>query len=314
MDIVHKPVMPDEVAEYLTPTGGEGLVIDATCGEGGHSERFLRDNPGLEVVGIDADPRIQEVARKRLAPYGDRMRFVSDWFDRYFAEYPKGEAEPDSILMDLGISVFHYESSGGGFSFRKDEPLDMRLSPEATETAADVVNGYSQDELRRIFGEYGEERYSGRIATAIVKRRANTPIRTSGDLADIIWEAVPASYRHGRIHPGTRCFQALRIVVNRELERLDSALRFAFSALKVGGRLGVISFHSLEDRRVKWFFREMAKSCICPPEQPQCTCGGEPAGKILTKRPLTASEAEVADNSPSRSAKFRVLEKLKDRS
>jgi len=304
--------MRDEVLEFLEPIAREGLLVDATLGEGGHAEMFLQAFPAIRVVGLDADRRILEVAKKRLECFGDRVCFYNVWFNTFFREYPLGDERPDAILFDLGVSTFHYERSTGGFSFRKDEKLDMRLGHDLETSARDIVNEYPEEELRRIFGEYGEERYAGRIAKAIVAARHESSIESTGALAEVISGAVPASYRHGRIHPGTRCFQALRIAVNGELARLDPALRYAFLELRPGGRMAVISFHSLEDRIVKRFFREKAQACTCPPETPICKCGGVPAAEILTKKPLRPTEAEVDSNAASRSAKLRAAEKKRD--
>ncbi len=312
MDIIHYSVLNREVIEYLTPKTGKGLLIDCTLGEGGHSELFLSENPDLKIVGLDADSEIQRVARERLSAYGSRVRFFNEWFNRFFMNYPLGDERPDSVLFDLGISVYHYEKGGRGFSFKKDEVLDMRLGGELEISAADIINDYPEEELADLFYNYGEERYSRRIARAIVQERRKAPVSTTGRLEEIIWKAVPADYRHGRIHPGTRSFQALRIVVNGELARLESALDHSLRVLKPGGRIGVISFHSLEDRIVKRFFKEKNKTCTCPPEQPICNCGGEKVLDILTRKPLRPTEAEKLDNKPSRSARFRVAEKLRD--
>ena len=240
------------------------------------------------------------------------MNFYSGWFNDYYANYPADQRKPDIILFDLGISVFHYERSGRGFSFRKDEPLDMRLNPMAGESAADLVNTLSAQKLADLIYLYGEERYSRRIAAAIVDARKNSRIESAADLADIVYRAVPSAYRHGAIHPATRTFQALRIAVNKELNRLPEVLPEAFKVLACGGKLGVITFHSLEDRIVKNYFRNLGKSCICPVEQPICVCGGKPCAELLTRKPLGPTEAEVAENSPSRSAKLRVIRKLRD--
>jgi 16S rRNA (cytosine1402-N4)-methyltransferase len=215
-------------------------------------------------------------------------------------------------LFDLGISTFHHVKSGRGFSFRKDEPLDMRLDKTLEISAFDIVNRYSKDKLAGIIYENGEERYSRQIAEAIVKARKISTIETSKKLADIVWDSVPAGYRHGRIHPATKTFQALRIAVNRELERLKDALEYAVSALKVGGRLGVISFHSLEDKIVKRSFKEMAGKCICPPNIASCVCRRVEIVKILTPKPVVPDYEEIKKNAPSRSSKLRVVEKVND--
>jgi len=312
MDIVHRSVLKEEVLEFLVPPVSGGLLIDCTLGEGGHSEAFLKRYPDLKVVGLDADSRIMEVAKERLAVFGDRVRFFNTWFNLFFREYPLGGERPDLILFDLGISVFHYEKSGRGFSFRKDEILDMRLEPGLEITAMDIVNSYPQEELADLIYKYGEEKYSRRIARAIVRARSKGAVETSGQLAEIIWDSVPPDYRHGRIHPGTRTFQALRIAVNGELARLESVLGNALNLLKAGGRMGVISFHSLEDRIVKRFFQEKNKSCTCPDEWPICKCGGRRIVNILTKKPVRPGDEEVGENSPSRSARLRVIEKIED--
>ncbi|MBN2051586.1 MAG: 16S rRNA (cytosine(1402)-N(4))-methyltransferase RsmH [Spirochaetales bacterium] len=312
MDIAHYPVLKEEVFSYLRPKDESGLLIDATLGEGGHAHMFLERYPALQVVGVDADNRIMQVARERLAPYGNRMRFFHTWFNVFFRDYPLGDERPDLILFDLGISVFHYEKGERGFSFRKDENLDMRLGEELEITAFDMVNEYPEEELADIFFRFGEEGYSRRIAAAIVRAREEAPILTTGRLAEIIRGAVPMKYRTGRLHPATRTFQALRIAVNGELARLEGVLEHAFSVLKPGGRIGIIAFHSLEDRIVKWFFREKQKPCTCPPEWPICKCGGIPKADILTKKPVRPGEEEVRLNPPSRSARLRVLEKRED--
>lgn len=304
--------MSSEVWRYLEPREDQHLIVDATLGEGGHSEMFLERAPWVRVIGVDADPRIMTVARKRLEPYSGRISFYEMWFNRFFKDFPSEEEQPDIILFDLGISSFHYERGERGFSFSRDEELDMRLDPDLETDAADIVNEYPEKELADILFEYGEERYSRRIAAAIVRERKEGRITTSGRLKDIIFHAVPGEYRHKRIHPATRSFQALRIAVNGELPRLESALNDAFELLKPEGRMGVISFHSLEDRIVKNFFRDKAKACTCPPEWPECRCGGKPEGKIITRKPVTPSEEEIESNSRSRSAKLRVFEKAKE--
>lgn len=312
MDIVHTSVMPEEVFSHLSPVCENGLLIDCTLGEGGHSDLFLSRLPNLQVLGLDADKRIMEVAGKRLEPYGQRVRLMNTWFNTFFRDYPLGDERPDAILFDLGISVYHYERSGRGFSFRSSEPLDMRLEESLEQSAADIVNNYPENELADLIFRFGEERLSRRFAAAIVERRRERRFETTGDLEELIWKASPKSYRHGRIHPATRTFQALRIAVNGELARLEAVLADAFRILKPGGRMGVISFHSLEDRIVKHFFLNRKKGCICPPETPICNCRGESLAKVLTKKPLRPEEAEVKLNAPSRSARFRVAEKLRD--
>lgn len=317
MEVIHTPVLLKPCLEYLSPAGepyeNSAWMVDSTLGEGGHSNAFLSKFPSLNVIGIDADSVIQSRARERLAPYGARMHFYNGWFNDFYASYPAEFPKPDLILFDLGISVFHYERSGRGFSFRHDEPLDMRLDPNSEkESAADIVNGMNEEELANLIYLYGEEKLSRRIARAIVEARNGGKIESSKVLAEIIFNAVPANYRYGQIHPATRTFQALRIAVNSELRHIPDALHNAFNNLNVGGKLGVITFHSLEDRIVKNYFRNLGKKCVCPPEISSCRCGGIPCAEILTRKPVGPSDEEIKENSPSRSAKLRVVRKLRD--
>ncbi len=309
--IVHTPVLLSEVLSSLVPPSEDALMIDGTLGQGGHAEAFLRRYPGLSLIGVDADAAILETARQRLAPFASRIQLVNAWFTDLFISLARtaGARMPDLILLDLGISRFHYELSGRGFSFDKDEPLDMRLSPDLPASAADIVNTADRAELARIFREYGEERFAGQIASRIVRERDKAPITTSARLASVISAAVPPDARHGRIHPATRSFQALRIAVNRELDQLAEGLDAAFAVLKTGGRIAVIAFHSLEDRAVKRFFKEKAKGCTCPPEWPICQCGGKAELRILTPKPVQPTDEEVSANPASRSAKLRVAQK-----
>ena len=316
MEIVHTPVLLNECLEYLSPVGESfeknALMIDSTLGEGGHSFNFLSKYENLKIIGLDADKVIQAKARERLACFGDRMNFFNGWFNDFYANYPSEYEKPDLILFDLGISVFHYEKSDRGFSFRYDEKLDMRLNAESEKSAADLVNELSETELADMIYLYGEEKLSRRIAKAIVDARSGGKIESSKALAEIIWNCVPANYRYGQIHPATRTFQALRIAVNGELKRLPKALSDAFACLKPGGKMGVITFHSLEDRIVKNYFRNLGKQCVCPPEVAVCRCGGSECAEILTRKPVCPTEEEIKANSPSRSAKLRVIRKIKD--
>lgn len=318
MEIVHTPVLLQECLEYLSPAGEpfekQALMIDSTLGEGGHSFAFLSKFPGLRIIGLDADKNIQARARERLAPFGERMSFFNGWFNDFYENYDKTGLRPDLILFDLGISVYHYEKSGRGFSFRQDEPLDMRLNASEGESASDIVNGWKEEALANMIYLYSDEKMSRRIARAIVEARKGGKIASSKALADLIWDAVPASYRYGQIHPATRTFQALRIAVNSELRRLPLALHSAFNVLKEGGKMGVITFHSLEDRIVKNYFRNLGRQCICPPQQAVCSCGGTACAEVLTRKPVEPTSEEVKSNSPSRSAKLRVVRKLRDAS
>lgn len=318
MEIVHTPVLLNECLEYLSPVGEpfekNAFMIDSTLGEGGHSNAFLAKFPTLHILGLDRDKDIQSRARERLAVYGERMKFYNGWFNDFYKNYPSDAEKPDLILFDLGISVYHYEKSGRGFSFRYDEPLDMRLDFDKGESAASLCNNLREEELANLIYLYSDEKYSRRIARAICDERKSQKIESSKQLADIVYNAVPGNYRHGAIHPATRTFQALRIAVNSELRRLPEALHAAFNVLKAGGKMGVITFHSLEDRIVKNYFRNLGKKCVCPPEQAVCTCGGTPCAEILTRKPVDPTEEEIKSNSPSRSAKLRVVRKLRDAS
>jgi len=310
MKILHYSVMLEEVAQYLGPDHlDHPLIIDGTMGEGGHSEMFLTRYPHCRVVGLDTDSSIQKKAKERLAPFGTRVSFYHTWFNDFFQNYPL-EEEADRVLLDLGISIFHYQESHRGFSFSKEEALDMRLRGGEGESAADIVNHWKQEDLANLIFELGEERYSRGIARAIVNYRSTKHFETSKELAEVIFKAVPVKYRHGRIHPATRTFQALRIQVNEELERLEKVMGNVVRNLKIGGRFGIITFHSLEDRMVKRYFKTLGQKCICPPEAPRCVCGGQAVVKVLTRKPVVATEEEIKANPPSRSAKFRVIEKI----
>ena len=316
MEIVHTPVLLNECLDLLSPVGEpyekHCLMIDSTLGEGGHTYNFLSRFPGLSVIGLDADSAIQARAKERLSQFGDRIHFYNGWFNDFYQNYPSEYDKPDIILFDLGISVFHYEKSQRGFSFRYDEKLDMRLNSASDTSAADLVNDLSEERLADLIYLYGEEKLSRRIAAAIVEARKSGKIESSKALAQIIWDAVPANYRYGNIHPATRTFQALRIAVNSELKRLPSALHSAFNNLKINGKMGVITFHSLEDRIVKNYFRNLGKKCVCPPEVPGCRCGGKQCAEIITRKPICPTEEEIKSNSPSRSAKLRVVRKIND--
>lgn len=316
MEIIHTSVLLNECLSYLSPDGekyGDSpLMIDSTLGEGGHSEAFLSKYKNLKIIGIDADPVIQARAKERLSIFGERIQFFSGWFDDFYENYSNEKEQPSLILFDLGISLFHYEKSGRGFSFRMNEPLDMRLSANAEISASDLIQTMKENELADMIYMFGEERYSRRIAHAIVEARHSAKIENAKNLADIIYRAVPAQYRHGAIHPATKTFQALRIAVNKELERLPRVLDSAFKVLKIGGKLGVITFHSLEDRIVKVHFKNLAKKCVCPSEQAVCACGGCKRADLLTRKPVSPTLEEIQRNAPSRSARLRVVQKVRE--
>ena len=309
MDYVHMPVMAQEVKDYLVPpTTEKPIMVDCTTGEGGHTHMMLSSIPNLVVYGLDCDKHIQEKAKFRMREFNNQFIPVHTWFDDYFENYEGPKL--DLVLIDLGISIFHYEESNRGFSFKKEEKLDMRLNDESDLTAQIVVNTYKEVELANLIYKYGEERYSRRIAKAICEARDEKEIVFSSELEDIIFRSVPQNYKHGRIHPATRTFQALRIEVNHELDRIEKTLINATKALKVGGRMAVISFHSLEDRIVKWTFKNLANGCTCGASREECLCKEKPFIKILTKRPIVASDEENKINPPSRSAKLRVIERI----
>jgi 16S rRNA (cytosine1402-N4)-methyltransferase len=309
MRIVHTPVLLEETLRYLAPRGEGELMVDATLGEGGHSHAFLSRFGDLRILGIDADRGALQKARERLGEFGDRMRFFNGWAQDYFGSLPPEGEQPDTILIDLGVSMYHYEESGRGFSFRKDEALDMRIDTGGGETAAELIARLSEKDLADLLYNNAEERYSRRIARAIVERRSRGAISGSAELAEIVSRAVPAEYRRGRTHPATKSFQALRAAVNKELSRLLELLENALGALKAGGRMGVIAFNSLEDRGVKNFFRDRNKVCASPPETPIGKCEGRQVN-LLTRKAVAPGPEELRSNPPSRSARLRVAEKI----
>jgi 16S rRNA (cytosine1402-N4)-methyltransferase len=309
----HQPVLYQEIILALQPKN-EGLYVDGTLGAGGHARGILEAcAPDGRLLGMDVDPQALALARKTLAPYGERARLMQASYDSLRERLREiGWEAVDGILLDLGLSSMQLDTPERGFSFQQDAPLDMRFDPGAPTTAADLVNTLPQDELADLIYEYGEERASRRIAQAIVKAR---PLRTTQQLAAVIETVMPRKgsfdkLRTKRIHPATQTFQALRIAVNRELERVENVLPEAVAALKSGGRLALISFHSLEDRIVKEYFRRESRDCICPPKQPICTCGHKATLKEISRKPITPGEAEVKANPRARSAKLRVVEKL----
>jgi len=312
MEIVHTPVLLEETIKYLAPRKTGELMIDATVGEGGHLHSFLSQFPELKAIAIDADAEIIKIARERLAPFGERVQFYNGWSHDFFAEYPGKYKRPDTILMDLGVSLYHYEKSGRGFSFRYDEKLDMRIDTSTGLSAAELIERLSEKDLADLIYANGGERYSRRIARAVCEAKAGGMLTSTALLAEIIESAVPPAYRHGTIHSATKTFMALRIAVNGELSRLEALLDVSYRTLEPGGRLGVISFHSLEDRIVKNFFREKNRDCICPPEAPICKCGGQRELMILTKKGISPGEEETRKNPASRSARFRAVEKILD--
>lgn len=309
---IHKPILWREIVDIIDCSlkKGEGLFADCTLGEGGHSEILLKLFPELKITGFERDPKILEKARERLAGYNGRAEFVNANFSDMDKVFSPG-AGPDYILYDFGISSWHFDCSGRGFAFASDEPLDMSLDGTGP-NARDVINGYSEKELARIFREYGEEKWAARIALVITERRAREPIETTKQLASIVMASIPKKFHVRNIHPATRVFQAVRIEVNRELEAVEKGLRSGFEVLAEGGVMMAISFHSLEDRLVKNFFRRMKDGCLCGMEPQHCMCNNAPFAEILTRKPVTPGEDEISWNSRSRSAKLRAAAKLRD--
>ncbi len=306
--VYHVPVLLRETIEGLA-VKPNGVYIDGTCGGGGHSEEIAKLLSGSgRLIGIDRDPDAVKAASERLASYGGAKVVLGNYSDIEEIAHDENITEADGILLDLGVSSHQLDTEERGFSYHGDAPLDMRMSREG-QTAADLVNTLSPEELSRIFFEYGEEKFGRRIAEEIVKRRGAKPIETTGELADIIRAGIPAKFRREK-NPCKRTFQALRIAVNNEFGHLDKGLDAAFDLLKSGGRLCVITFHSLEDRIVKQRFAEYCKGCICPPDFPQCVCGRTPRGRLVNRKPIEASPEELERNVRSRSAKLRVIEKI----
>jgi 16S rRNA (cytosine1402-N4)-methyltransferase len=313
---IHKPVLPKETIDCLNLKPGM-IVVDATLGGGGHSREIIsRILPGGKLIAIDQDRdaiiKFKETTNgSKLGQDKENIVLVNDNFtkvkDVVFSLKIK---KVNAILADLGISSDQLGNTDRGFSFQKNSPLDMRMDQRSKLTAKDIVNGYSENDLKKIFSEYGEEQNAGRIAVAIMRVRKNKPIETTTELVSIIKDAVPERYRNGKINFATKTFQALRMEVNAEVESLKKFLSEAAEVLSANGRLAVISFHSGEDRIVKNFFRENARGCICPPNFPICQCGQKPSLRIVTKTPVLPTPEEIRLNPRARSAKLRVAEKI----
>jgi len=312
MEFTHYSVLLEECLEGLD-IKPNGIYLDGTLGRAGHSRRIAqRLTDGGRLICVDRDQAALDAARERLAQWMDRVTLVHSNFAEIDAILNElGLDKIDGMLFDLGVSSPQLDDSSRGFSYMADAPLDMRMDRSEGLTAADVVNTWSQDELRRILTQYGEERYAGLIAAAIVRRRADKPIETTLELVDIIKSAMPGKALKEKQHPAKRSFQAIRIAVNDELTAVDKMIRAAVPRLNRGGRLAVITFHSLEDRIVKTGMAEFAKGCTCPPEFPVCVCGKTPDIRLVTRKPILPSEQELEENPRSRSAKLRVAEKLK---
>ena len=310
MEYTHKPVLLRECLEGLNIRPG-GIYVDGTLGRAGHSREIAKRLTTGRLIAIDRDQAALDAAPARLEGLMDRVTLVRGNFgDLTNILAGLGVDGVDGMLFDLGVSSPQLDDGSRGFSYLQDAPLDMRMDQSAPLTAREVVNGWSQEELKRILWQYGEERYSGPIAAAIVRAREQAPIETTGQLAELIRSAMPAKARREKQHPAKRSFQAVRIAVNDELGEVERLLDSALDALKPGGRLAVISFHSLEDRLVKTAYGEWAKGCTCPPDFPVCVCGKSPKVKLIGKRPIVADDKELAENPRARSAKLRLAEKL----
>ena len=307
----HKSVLLDECIEGLA-IKPDGIYVDGTAGGGGHSFEIAKKlDGGGRLIAIDQDEAAISAAGKRLAPYSDRVTIVRNNFRNISAVCRElGIEKIDGVLMDLGVSSYQLDTAERGFSYNADAPLDMRMDKRNPLSAYDVVNTYQESELKRIIYEYGEERYAPSIASRIVKERQVSPIETPGELVRILKSAMPSSAKEGGHHPAKRTFQAIRIEVNRELEVIAPAIEAATGMLNVGGRLAIITFHSLEDREVKQTYARLASGCTCPRDFPVCVCNNKPKLKAVTKKPILPSTEELEENPRSRSAKLRVAERV----
>ena len=309
-EFTHRPVLLQECVEALNIRPG-GVYLDGTLGRAGHSEQIARRLTTGRLICVDRDQAALDAARERLAPWMDQTTLVHSNFDQVDAILDKlSLSGVDGMLFDLGVSSPQLDDGSRGFSYMTDAPLDMRMDREEGLTAADIVNRWPQEELRRIISQYGEERFAPQIAGAIVRRRGDKPIATTLELVEIIKSAMPAKALREKQHPAKRTFQAIRIAVNDELSSVERMLQRAVPRLNRGGRLAVITFHSLEDRIVKTGLAGFARGCICPPDFPVCVCGRTPDIKLVHKKPILPSGREIEENPRARSAKLRVAEKL----
>jgi len=309
MEFTHKSVLLDECIEALN-IRPDGIYVDGTLGRAGHSREIVQRLTTGRLICIDRDMAAIDAAKERLAPWMERVTLVHGNFaDLGEVLREMDVTGVDGMLFDLGVSSPQLDDASRGFSYMQDAPLDMRMDKSAALTAYEVVNAWSYEELRRILFEYGEERYAPAIAKAIVRARETRPVETTLELVDLIKGAMPPAALREKQHPAKRSFQAIRIAVNGELDALPPMLKSATDALNPGGRLAVITFHSLEDRIVKRAMQDMARGCTCPPEFPVCICGKKPKLKLLTRTPIVSSEAELEENPRARSAKLRVAEK-----
>ncbi len=309
MEYVHRPVLLNETIEALN-IRPEGIYLDGTIGGGGHSYEIAKAlTGGGRLIGIDQDEEAVRAAKERLREFEDRVTIVHDNYANYESVLNSlGIDLIDGIVLDLGVSSYQIDNPERGFSYMTDSPLDMRMDATAALSARDIVNEYSEEELYRVIRDYGEDPHAGSIAKRIVRERAKAPIETTSQLAQIVRMAIPPKERYAG-HPEKRTFQAVRIECNGELDALDSSLDGMIMRLRPGGRIAVITFHSLEDRIVKNKFRENQNPCICPPDLPVCMCGRKSRGQVITRKPVVAGDQETAENSRARSARLRVFER-----
>ena len=306
----HRSVLLDEAVEALH-IRSNGVYVDGTAGGGGHSFAIASKLENGLLIAIDQDENAIAAASARLAPLGERARVVRNNFSNLNDVLDAcGVEEIDGLLLDLGVSSHQLDEAERGFAYQNDAPLDMRMDRRQSKSAYDVVNTYSESELKHILFTYGEERFSARIAAKIVAAREKKPIETTGELAELIKSAMPAAAREGVHHPAKRSFQAIRIEVNAELDVIVPAIESAVSHMRPGGRIAIITFHSLEDRIVKQAFARLASGCTCPKGLPVCVCGKKPIVKVISKKPILPGEAELEENPRARSAKLRVAEKI----
>src|SRR6478609_7797115 len=312
MPRTHVPVLAGELIEALDPRPGQ-IAIDCTLGAGGHAHLVAdRIGPAGTLIAIDRDPLAEESFARLSADVACTTRFVRADFAHGLRTLVEEGVRADMVYMDLGMSSMQVDTRERGFSYAYDAPLDMRMDPEDELSAADIVNTWEERRLSTLLRDYGEERYARQIARAIVRARARAELTTTTELVDVIKSAVPAPARFAAGHPAKRTFQAIRIAVNDELGQIDAALPAAWELLREGGRFAGISFHSLEDRRVKRFLAARARGCICPPDLPVCACGRVPEGELITRRGVVPTEGELDANPRARSARMRVARKLED--
>lgn len=310
IEFSHEPVMLTECIDGLR-INPDGIYVDCTAGGGGHSLEIIKKlNPSGKLIAVDRDMNAVNAVSKRLEIYKDRLVLINSNFERIDEILTELNVKTDGALIDLGVSSHQLDTPERGFSYSQNAPLDMRMNPDDGFTAYDVVNGYTERELTQILYKWGEEKFASRISSFIVNEREKKPIETTFELVEIVKSAIPAKARETGHHPCKRTFQAIRIEVNHELDSIEPAITGIIKNLNQGGRIAVITFHSLEDRIAKQTFANHAKGCVCPPDFPVCVCNNKPEIQIITRKPVTASEDELDRNPRSRSAKLRIAEKL----